>query len=194
MHVDSQIMEDINMETNLEELKLHKEKYEEVGESNLNNIRRLTDILMKKLEQGSIVPQVTERTKRLQEMFSKLSLLIREKQTLSEEIEQKHETLKSLYFEQKNALILADKEADRSVTEPRDMEVHAVLSEQELLEIQMERDKALGLVKVLLATLKSSRMQSEENFHKLKYSSDLMFHILYKAEDTFLNGPDGTSE
>jgi hypothetical protein len=76
-------------------------------------------------------------------------------------------------------------------TETENHEYETVTSEElqnECAAAQAERDKALGLVKVLLATLKSSRMQSEENFHKLKHSADLMFHIMYKAEDTFLGG------
>ena len=174
------------MEMNFEEIKRQKEKYEQASRNSLDNMMKLNDILMKKLELGPTFPQVTEKTKKLQELISKLSTLINEKQGLTLAIESKHESLKSLYFEQKQAL----QEVEDCKESQMDPAPSTTLSEQEVLEIQAERDKALGLAKVLLATLKSSRMQSEDNFHKLKYSADLMFHILYKAEDAFLAGTD----
>ena len=175
----------------LEELKFYKKEYEQVSQSSLENMKNLNDILMKKLERGPTFPHVSEKTKKLQELLVKLSALISEKQELTKAIETKHESLKSLYFEQKQAL-----EKIQIVQEEHESENISVrtVSDKEILEIQAERDKALGLAKILLATLKSSRMQSEENFHKLKYSADLMFHILYKAEDAFLGGPDETTE
>lgn len=184
-------MTQVNIEMSLEELKLYKKEYEQVSQSSLENMKNLNDILMKKLELGPTFPHVSEKTKKLQELLVKLSALISEKQELTKAIETKHESLKSLYFEQKKAL----EESELVQEEHKSENISAnTLSDKEILEIQAERDKALGLAKILLATLKSSRMQSEENFHKLKYSADLMFHILYKAEDAFLGGPDETTE
>lgn len=157
----------------LEELKIYVKKCEEDTENSLNEMKKLNDIFIKKLDVGPSFPQVHEKTAKLKERFIKLSELIKEKNELSKSIESGHESLKSLYLEQKRHLL--NKDPGNSA------------NTEEILEIRAERDKALGLAKVLLATLKSSRMQSEDNFHKLKHSSDLMFHILYKAEDAFLN-------
>lgn len=177
------INEDVKVEMTLEELKVHKEKYEQVTQTSLNNIMKLNDVLIKKLELDP--RQVSGKTKKLQELFSKLSALINEKEALFKETEAKHESLKSLYYEHKQVIYEIDnKPATSAITET------PLCPTSSLLEIQADRDKALGLAKILLATLKSSRMQSEENFNKLKYSSDLMFHILYKAEDAFLGGAD----
>ena len=187
------INEDIKIEMTLEELKVQKEKYEKESQDSLKSILKLNNVLMRKLEMGPAFPQVSEKTKKLQELFLKLSALLNEKQELSKEIQAKHEALKLLYFEHKQAMAEID---NKPVTLDADTNSTTTLPirERELLEIQAERDKALGLAKVLLATLKSSRMQSEENFHKLKYSADLMFHILYKAEDAFLCGVDENNE
>lgn len=182
------IYEDVKIEMTLEELKLHKEKYEKESQASLENIIKLNDVLMKKLELGPSFPQVNEKTKKLQELFAKLSALIDEKQEVSKETEAKYKSLRLLYLEHKQVIY----EIDNKPATPDADTSPAKLSERELSEIQADRDKALGLAKVLLATLKSSRIQSEENFNKLKYSADLMFHILYKAEDAFLGGTDTT--
>lgn len=165
---------EVNAEMPLEELRIRKQKYEEINEESFKRIKRLNEVLLEKLEKGPHhVPIVTDKTRKLQELILKLSKLIAEKVELAKSVEAKHESLKTLYKK------LKDEETSSSN--------HQIpISE----EIELERDKALGLVKILLATLKSSRMQSEENFHKLKYSSDLMFHIMYKAEDNFLKSDD----
>lgn len=178
------IYEDVKIEMTLEELKLHKEKYEKESQASLENIIKLNDVLMKKLELGPSFPQVNEKTKKLQELFARLSALIDEKQEVSKETEANYESLRSLYLEHKQVIYEID---NKPATPDADTSPTSKLSE-----IQADRDKALGLAKVLLATLKSSRIQSEENFNKLKYSADLMFHILYKAEDAFLGDTDTT--
>lgn len=171
---------DITADMKLEELKAKKEKIEEINEESFKSLKKLNQVLLEKLEKAPEFPSVTEKTKKLYELILKLSDLITEKLELSKSIEAKHQALKTLYFEHEN-------EKNENL---RDHDPLPVESKMELQAAQDERDKALGLVKILLATLKSSRMQSEENFHKLKYSSDLMFHIMYKAEDAFLNGAE----
>ena len=132
-------------------------------------------VLLEMLDKSSDFPRTTEKIKKLRELTMQLFELITEKLELWKSIESKHETLNTIYKENK-----AEVESVNIGISP------SVEAEKELQLAQDERDKALGLVKILLATLKSSRMQSEENFHKLKYSSDLLFHIMYKAEDAFL--------
>ena len=152
-------MTQVNIEMSLEELKLYKKEYEQVSQSSLENMKNLNDILMKKLELGPTFLMYQKRRKKLQELLVKLSALISEKQELTKAIETKHESLKSLYFEQKKAL--KNPNLYKKNTSPK-IYPSNTLSDKEILEIQAERDKALGLAKILLATLKSSRMQSEE--------------------------------
>lgn len=166
MNFDHKEME-ISTDMNFEELKEKKQKLEEMNEESFKSLKKLNQVLLEKLEKGPQLPSVTEKTKKLEELILKLSELITEKLELSKSIETKHQALRTLYFEHK--------ETKTTIPVSKELQV-----------AQDERDKALGLVKILLATLKSSRMQSEENFHKLKYSSDLLFHIMYKAEDAFL--------
>ena len=185
MNFDLKEME-INSEMTLEELKIRKQQIEEINEESFKSIKKLNEILLKKLEKGHEFISVTEKTKKLKELILKLAELITEKLEISRSIEAKHQALKTLY-----------KKVTKEEEENRKMTMNAMSSsssseedQKELQATQDERDKALGLIKILLATLKSSRMQSEENFHKLKHSSDLMFHIMYKAEDAFLRGEE----
>lgn len=53
-------------------------------------------------------------------------------------------------------------------------------------QLTRERDSSFGLAKLLLANLQACRLKSEQNTRKLRHSSDLMFHTLYKIEDHFL--------
>ena len=182
MNFDLKEME-INSEMTLEELKIRKQKIEEINEESFKSIKKLNEILLAKLEKGDEFISVTEKTKKLKELILKLTELITEKLEISKSIEDKHQALTTLY-----------KNVNKEEEDNRQMTVKVVSSseedQKELQVTQDERDKALGLIKILLATLKSSRMQSEENFHKLKHSSDLMFHIMYKAEDAFLRGDE----
>lgn len=167
---------DLNINSSFEEIKEYKHKLEQEYEKCLNNTRKLNNVLFERIEKGPLYSVSTEKAEKLKSLLNKLSKLINEKLELSESIKSKHLDLKRLYYESKNEI-------------GRNLEAKPIPNEEiqrEYLEAQAERDKALGLVKVLLATLKSSRMQSEENFHKLKYSADLMFHIMYKAEDNFI--------
>lgn len=184
----------MSSEMNLQELKEYKRKIEEENAACFENTKKLNEILMARLELGSTAPKVTENTEKLKHLIEKLSKLIEEKLELSKSIDSKHLALKKLYLEHKENYF-ESLEAEKAKTVPlivnddKNMKDTPDDLQKEFLEAQAERDKALGLVKVLLATLKSSRMQSEENFSKLKYSADLMFHIMYKAEDNFLSNP-----
>lgn len=173
---------ELSFSMTLEELKAKKQELEKINEQSLNNIKQLNDILLQKLEKNPEYPSVTEKTKKFHKLMLKLSVMIEENLKMSKSIEAKHESFKTLYFESKEKY--QDNNTSKATNEiPEDVM-------KEFQATQAERDKALGLVKILLATLKSSREQSEENFHKLKYSSDLMFHIMYKAEDAFLGGEE----
>jgi hypothetical protein len=181
MNFDHEEMAVVTADMTVEELKIKKQEFEEINEKSFKSIKKLNEVLLEKLEKGPEFPSVTEKSKRLQELILKLSELIAEKLEISKSIEAKHQALMALYKKNKE-------EAETCPIIITDIESTA--SQKELQVAKNERDKALGLVKILLATLKSSRMQSEENFHKQKYSSDLMFHIMYKAEDAFLGGED----
>lgn len=175
---------DLNSEAALENIRARMLQYEEINIRNFENLKKLNDLLMKKLEEGPSHPQVTEKTRKLQILIVKLSEMISEKLDLSKSIESKHVALKIIYSEHMEKMI-SDKQMKTSSSKDYSQDVSDELL-KEIQDARLERDKAMGLVKVLLATLTSSRMQSEDNFHKLKYSSDLMFHIMYKAEDAFL--------
>lgn len=176
---------EINAEMTLEELKIRKQKIEEINEDSFKSLKKLNEILLEKIEKGHEFPSVTEKTKKLKELILKLNELITEKLEISRSIESNHQALKALYFEQKEMIKEDENKKMGTKQSPSSQE-----SQKELQITQDERDKALGLIKILLATLKSSRMQSEENFHRLKHSTDLMFHIMYKAEDAFLGGEE----
>ena len=184
----------MNPEMTLYELKDTIIKFDEVNDRNIKNIRKLNDILLSRLERsenGYNYPSVTEKTKKLQSLIGKLSDLIDEKSELTLSIESKHEALKNLYIEQKGQLEMLSRSVKGTSEQMNflDRNRNNIASEEsQHAQTQMERDKALGLVKILLATLKSSRIQCEENFHKQKHSADVMFHLLYKVEDKFFSG------
>ena len=165
---------ELNYNMTVAELKEYKQKVDEDYINSINNTKRLNDILIERLERKTVTahPTTTEKVERLKGLVEKLSDLISEKLQLSQSIESKHADLKKLYLENRDKVTVDHDHEEKTADIPTSSD--------------LERDKALGLVKVLLATVKSSRMQSEENFHKLKYSADLMFHVMYKAEDAFL--------
>jgi hypothetical protein len=178
MNFDHKGMAAVTADMTVEELKMKKQEFEEIYEESFKSIKKLNEVLLEKLEKGPEFPSVTEKSKRLRELILKLSELITEKLEISKSIEAKHQALFTLYKEK------------REVEEEEYNYPIATGTQKDLQIAQNERDKALGLVKILLATLKSSRMQAEENLHKQKHSSDLMFHIMYKAEDSFLGGEE----
>ncbi len=169
---------ELNPQMSLEELQKYKAKIEEQYANSLANTKKLNDIIMERLEKGQYSPTATEKTEKIKQLLERLSKLITEKLELAKSIESKHIALSTLYLEHKK-LCFAREQSQEVQSIPEAMQ-------NECMAAQAERDKALSMVKVLLATLKSSRMQSEENFHKLKYSADLLFHIMYKAEDALL--------
>ena len=177
---------DISSDMTLTELKQHKKSIEEMNDTSMSNLKKLNNILIDKLENDALYqnPNLAHhQTKKLKELIETLLNLMKQQQELQNLDKANSETFKKLYYEHKDLVKIHPVE--------RKLETPIISSSTNTVSaVQMERDKALGLVKVLLATLKSSRMQSEENFTKLKYSSDLMFHIMYKAEDTFLSHND----
>lgn len=171
--------------TNLEGLNSKPNRFNDSETENLDDSVKMNQSSAGTLE--DLDRHTKSRTKllRLKELLSKLSNLITARIQLTKEIESKQYALQKLYINHKDSYF-PSKLKDSINGEHAEQK----LMVNEIEHIKKERDRAVGLVKVLLATLKSSRMQYEENFQKLKYSSDLMFHILYKAEDAFLSGEE----
>lgn len=143
--------------------------------NDFGDLRRLNETLQEKLDKESY-PKVSAKNEKLQKLIGHLSFLITEKLEMDRSIRGKEQKLKASYIER------GEKNNKPQISD--DLEPLSA-NENELLALQVGRDKSLGLIKVLLAAMKSSRIQSEDNFKKLKYSADLMFHIMYKAEDAF---------
>ena len=143
--------------------------------SDFGDLRRLNETLQEKLDKESY-PKVSAKNEKLKKLINHLSFLITEKLEMDRSIREKEQKLKASYIERR----------EKNVKPPISDNLEPLsANENELLAIQADRDKSLGLIKILLAAMKSCRMQSEDNFKKLKYSADLMFHIMYKAEDAF---------
>lgn len=144
----------------LEDLKNWRHRVREQNIHNLVELSKITDLALEKLENHKCSSANHDKAK---------TLLSRLKE-LCEEREKTYQVIR------KNQVLLEEK-YKKGLTG----------TEQNASELQKQRDQAFELSKQMLALLRSANMQMEENSKKVKRSADIMFHVMYKVEDKYLN-------
>ena len=145
--------------TSFEDLKELRNQVHEKNLQNLVELSKITDLALERLENHSCNSENEGKAKAL---LGRLKDLCDERERVYLNIQKNHALLEEKYKEAKIAPSPIDSD------------------------IQKQRDQAFELAKRMLAVLKSANVRIEENAKKVKSSADLMFHVMYKVEDKYV--------
>lgn len=148
----------------MENLKKLKESRDRIHMSNIQNMLELAKIADTAIEQLDKQYSTSENSFKARALLTRLKDLVEERE--------------KIYLKIRDNQMLLERKYENSTQQSNNSEYQEILN---------QRNQAFELSKRMLATLKCANMRMEENSKKVKRSADLMFHVMYKVEDKYLD-------
>lgn len=163
-HMDN--LATMTYEQDLESLKVERKTVHERNIESMLQLSKLLDTALDRMEKHKCAKgAATGDTEKAKMLLAQLKHLCNEREKVYESIKNNQKLLEEKYKHAPRESIGANGDVDK---------------------LRHERDQAFELAKRLLAVLRSAHERSKENAAKSHKSADVLFHVMYKVEDTFL--------